>query len=191
VTANDQPALLDTGSSASFAIPDFSDPAPLASALRSQSDTFKHAFSVFLQCTATLFHVYSQEQVNEVLDSFLHIKEPVSLSTLCEACSIAAVGSRYSRSAIPAERGGYYFNVSKLLLDDCIEKSPLKAIKVCALLAMCNIVNKSTVAFAYVELGLAIARLQGLFAQDRPLALDVETWIDSKKVFRSLVLCRG
>lgn len=137
-------------SSLSMALPDFSDPAPLAAALRSQSNVFKHAFSVFFECTAAIFHVYTQEEVNDLLDMALSAQGTVSLSTLCEACAIAAVGSRYSRSEIAPELGNYYFSFAKQLLDECIEKAPLRAMKVCALLAMCNLVNKATVAFAYI-----------------------------------------
>lgn len=46
--------------------------------------------------------------------------------------------------------GEYYFSMTKQLLDECVEKTPLQAMKVCALLAMCNIINKATAAFAYV-----------------------------------------
>jgi hypothetical protein len=94
--------------------------------------------------------VYTQEEVNNLLDSSLREEETVSLSTLCEACGIAAIGSRYSRSQISPEHGNYYFSTARQLLDECIERTPLRAVKVCAILAMCNIVNKATVALAYI-----------------------------------------
>lgn len=139
-----------TRSNNSVAIPDFSDTALLASALRLQSAIFKHAFSVFLQCTAKIFHIYTQDEVDNLLDSSLRESKTIPLHTICEACSIAAVGSRYSRSQIAPEHGDYYFTVAKQLLDDCIEKAPLQAVKVCAMLVVCNLINKATSAFAYV-----------------------------------------
>lgn len=41
------------------------------------------------------------------------------------------------------------------------------------------------------ELGLGVGRLQGLDARERPPHLDMAAWVDGKKVFRSLLLCRG
>lgn len=131
-------------------VPDLSDPAPLAVILQSQGGILAEAFSIFLKCTATIFHVYTQQEVDTLLTETLNTDKEVPLSTLCAACGIAAVGSRFSRAKISPEMGEYYFNVTKQLLDECIEKTPLQALKVCALLAMCNIINKATAALAYV-----------------------------------------
>lgn len=130
--------------------PDLSDAAPLATVLQSKGDVLMEAFSVFLKCTTTIFHIYTREEVDLLLTESLQANSQVPLSVLCEACAIAAVGSRFSRSKISPELGEYFFSITKQLLDECIEKTPLQAIKVCALLAICNIVNKATAAFAYV-----------------------------------------
>lgn len=108
------------------------------------------AFTIFLQSTTTLFHVYTQGEVDELLGSSLGEDGEVSPSILCEACAIAAVGSRYAQAQIPPDVGDYYFNVAKHSLDDCVKQMPFRAIKACALLAFCNIVDKATTAFAYV-----------------------------------------
>lgn len=129
---------------------DLSDSARLAATLRSQSDILMEAFATFMQCTSTIFHIYTHEEVDALLTESLHTDGPVPLSTLCETCGIAAVGSRFSRAKITPQMGEYYFSMTKQLLDECVEKTPLQAMKVCALLAMCNIINKATAAFAYV-----------------------------------------
>lgn len=94
--------------------------------------------------------MYTQEEVDVLLDTSLREDEAISLATLCEICSIAAFGSRFSRAQIPPEHGDYFLNITKQLLEECIADVPLRAMKVCALIAMCNIVNKATAAFAYV-----------------------------------------
>jgi hypothetical protein len=190
-------------------IPDLSDSAPLAATLRLHGDVLMEAFSTFLKCTATIFHIYTQEEVDALLTESLQTDGQIPLSTLCEVCGIAAVGSRFSRAKISPELGEYYYTVTKQLLDECIEKTPLRAMKVCALLAMCNIVNKATAAFAYVggfhaslshskspanfilELGLGVARLKGLTEREPHSDVDHDTWFESKKVAKSLLLCRG
>lgn len=189
-------------------LPDLSDSRPLAATLRAQGDVLMEAFSTFLQCTATIFHIYTQDEVEDLLTDSLQVDDQVPLSTLCEICGIAAVGSRFSRSKISPEMGEFYFSVTKQLLDECIEKTPLQAMKVCALLAMCNIINKATAAFAYVgqcrrliidtshtksvaELGLGVARIKGLIGRERHPDLDLSTWLEGRKVAKSLLLCRG
>lgn len=190
-------------------IPDLSGPASLAATLRLHGDVLMEAFSTFLKCTATIFHIYTQDEVDALLTESLQTDGQIPLSTLCEVCGIAAVGSRFSRAKISPELGEYYFTITKQLLDECIEKTPLRAMKVCALLAMCNIVNKATAAFAYVgefhvslshskslthfilELGLGIARLKGILEREPHSHLNCDTWLESKKVAKSLLLCRG
>ncbi|KAK7704533.1 hypothetical protein SLS57_010411 [Botryosphaeria dothidea] len=46
-----------------------------------------------------------------------------------------------------------------------------------------------TLAHAYI--GLGIARNLGLYGQERPHTIDFDSWYDAKKVWRSLVLCKG
>lgn len=127
-----------------------SDPEFWRAPLRLQRGSIKHAFSIFLQCTTTLFHVYTQEEVSSLLDCSLQEQDAIPLAILCEAYAVAAVGSRYWRSQIPPEHGNQFYNVAKQLLDECIERTPIRAMKVCTLLAMCNIINKATVAFVYI-----------------------------------------
>ncbi|XPS91775.1 hypothetical protein M3J09_001184 [Ascochyta lentis] len=171
--------------------PDLSDSATLSATLRSQGDVLTEAFSIFLKCTSSIFHVYTQEEVDALLSKSLETDTQTPLSTLCEVCAVAAVGSRFSRSRISPELGEYYSSVTKQLLDECIEKTPLQAVKVCALLAMCNIINKATAAFAYVELGLGVARIKGLLERTPHAHMDHSIWLESKKVVKSLLACRG
>ncbi|KAJ9130010.1 hypothetical protein NKR23_g12376 [Pleurostoma richardsiae] len=48
-----------------------------------------------------------------------------------------------------------------MFIDDCIEVSPVSAVKICTLLAARNMAARPTVALAYVELGLGLTRNRG------------------------------
>lgn len=120
-----------------------SDPEFWRAPLRLQRSSIKHAFFIFLQYTTTLFRVYTQEEVSSLLDFSLQEQDAIPVAVLCEAYAVATVGSRYSRSQISPEHGNHFYNVAKQLLDECIERTPIRATKVCTLLAMCSIINKA------------------------------------------------
>lgn len=69
---------------------------------------------------------------------------------MCEVCASAAVGSQYSHGKVSAQAGHQFYNIARHLLDDAIQVDPLRGMKVCALLAMYNIVIKGSVALAFI-----------------------------------------
>jgi hypothetical protein len=72
---------------------------------------------------------------------------------MCELCGMAAVGVLYMRiddSSASAELASNFYSITKHFLDNAIEADPLRATKVCALLALYNIVLHASVALAYV-----------------------------------------
>ncbi|KAF2015138.1 hypothetical protein BU24DRAFT_452012 [Aaosphaeria arxii CBS 175.79] len=172
-------------------VSDTSKPKVLAESIRAQRETIRQSYSTFLQCSATSFHVYSQEQVNGLLDAFRPECTDISLSTLCSTCAVAAVGERFYPGPVSPSDYSHFFNAAKQLLDDCIDQTPLQAIKVCALLGMCNIITKSTAALAYIELGLGLARSQGIFGEQCRPDLDIGTWNDKRRVCQIMIFYRG
>lgn len=131
-------------------------------------DTVRNAINMFFLCTGSLFHVFSRDEVDVILDelgdfqpedAFVDVltKDP-SLqhnARIAEVCGMAAVGILYLRISDehpvpPAELAEYFYIITRRKLDSAIRASPLRAMKVCALLAMYNIVLKGSVALAYV-----------------------------------------
>ncbi|KAL0260079.1 hypothetical protein SLS55_005824 [Diplodia seriata] len=177
--------------------------------IRDNLDDIKHAFSIYIERTTMLFHVYTEADVSRILalvdePSVLDIPGPV----LCEVCSIVAIASHFDRQRVPPDKSDLMYSVAKHFLDDLVLQNPLRAIKVCALLVLYNVVVKATVALTYVgkffctsftctpadlsaDMGLGIADNMGLYGQQRPRTVDQHSWLDAKKVWRSLVLCKG
>ena len=150
------------------------DPSQMVGVMRSRRKALKDAFASFLECTGPIFYVYTQPEVDRLLDATLDQRRELSLSDLCEVCGIAALGSRFSRDEISPQQGQYYYEATKTLLEDCIETAPLRAIKVSALLAMCNIINKATVAIAYVgKLRVLRIALHTFYFMLKQLLLDI------------------
>lgn len=64
--------------------------------------------------------------------------------------SVAAVGVQYKADDFDNGLEGDFYDVARHHFVDVLEDRPLESIKVCALLAMYNIMNKGTVSVAYV-----------------------------------------
>ena len=132
----------------------------------------------FFTCTGALFPTFTREEAdnmereiiapiqahgyNWLLDS---TDEPVSMrrkAALSELCGMAAIGLQYNSSTLPGlgmptarEPGLFEFDkafyaISKRYLDTAIESNPFRAMKLCALLSMFNVITHSSVALAYV-----------------------------------------
>lgn len=155
--------------------------------LRANLGTIEDAFVYFNGCTDFLFYSYSQPDAVALLGCIRESAQPPTKAVLCQACAMASVGACFSRGRIPAEMGDYFYGVTKVFLDDCIADNPRSAIKVCALLAARNIVIKSTIALAYIELGLGMSRNLGLYDVQAPPTLALDDWIEQKRVWRCLL----
>ncbi|KAI9166566.1 Peroxisome proliferation transcriptional regulator [Paramyrothecium foliicola] len=177
-----------------------------------QVSTIKDSVSMFLRSAGMLFHVFTKKQVDALFEEVLPAEQyPGNLSfldvlreetnaqhhaQLAELCGMAAVGTLYCRlpgngAGPPAEVAEFLYSLTKVMLDNSIEANPLRAMKVCALLTIYNIVLKATVAFTYIELGLGLGRMHGLNSADCPPKLTQEEFVDYKRVLRTLVLFSG
>lgn len=122
----------------------------LPSAILSQK-----AVNAFSSSSATLFYVFTHEQRVQVFnDVYQNGTGDTSKASMSELCAIAAVGCQYLHDDSLFELRQAFYDVAKSFLDDCIESNPLRAMKVCTLLAMYNIMGKSTVALTYISTSL-------------------------------------
>jgi hypothetical protein len=133
--------------------------------------TVKAAVAMFFMATGLLFYVFPKEQADSIQHDLLNEAKypgdtPFSVilsksdsleerARLAEICGAASVGMLYQRlfdkqQPPPLGLSDYFYSLTKQLLDNTIEANPLRAMKVCAMLAMYNIVVKGSVALAYV-----------------------------------------
>lgn len=125
------------------------------------------SMQVFFRACGVLFYVFSREQEEEsysycnktkeraIADAVNHRPDVQDGIVLAEISGMAAVGTLYLRVSgvedVPSsDMADYYYAIAKHLLDDAIVASPLRAMKVCVLLALYNIVLHATVALAYI-----------------------------------------
>lgn len=116
-----------------------------------KSPVCRDAVQYFIKCTGILFHIFTKDQGDRAFDEMLRGAEStVPRISMCEVCASAAVGSQYSHGKVSAQAGHQFYNIARHLLDDAIQVDPLRGMKVCALLAMYNIVIKGSVALAFI-----------------------------------------
>ena len=109
------------------------------------------AVDAFFASSAKLFHVFSRDQAAELLQNVYHqeLRDRTGAS-LCELCSIAAVGCMYSSDRIHDDLRETFYTVARLYLEESVDTDLFRGLKVCTLLAHYNVLDKSTVALSYV-----------------------------------------
>jgi hypothetical protein len=131
--------------------------------------TVQRAVQMFFDCTGLLFHVYAEEHVKNILEQtlgsvtspestmFLDVlkKHPHMKIKFAEISGMASVGILYLRATDDAESpppglAQHFYDITRWLLDNAIECDPFRAMKICVLLTMYNIVLKATVALVYI-----------------------------------------
>ena len=125
---------------------------PAGSALPSRPITAQ-AIDSFFECSGKLFHVIPHDQILQYIESVYREdsthKDRVALT--CVA-AVAAVGCQYSTlESLDAKMSENFYNVARYHFEALLENNPLDAVRVCTLLSMYNIMEKSTVALAYVS----------------------------------------
>ncbi|KAF1345878.1 hypothetical protein BDV97DRAFT_30132 [Delphinella strobiligena] len=155
-------------------------------------DTFTIAASVYTKSVGPLFYVYTDEQIEELVNDAFELEDDSARNPLlCQLCAIAALGSFYSSQPRLINLREHFYILAKYYLDDLIQKEPLRSIKACAILGLLHIVTKSTVALVYFDMGLSIARSSGLHWRTPPPNIPHDIWIDYKRVWRTLVHANG
>ncbi|KAJ9129496.1 hypothetical protein NKR23_g12523 [Pleurostoma richardsiae] len=118
-------------------------------------------FSYYIDRTGPLFCLYSHADAEALFLQVTNAPAPWTKPVLCEVSAVGAVSASFSGGRISVAAENYFHSVAKMLIDDCIEVSPVSAVKICTLLAARNMVARPTVALAYVELGLGLTRNRG------------------------------
>jgi len=152
---------------------------------------FKRALTAYNNSVGTLFHVYTPDQINELVVAVFEPTGSSYTTSLCQLCAIAALGSMYSQDTISTAVAEDFYNIAKHFLEDVIQENTFLSIKVCTILAMVNMLTKSIIALALLDLGLSMAQNSGLENLDAPSGMEISHWSDCKRVWRTLVLCTG
>ncbi|KAK3359577.1 hypothetical protein B0T25DRAFT_102716 [Lasiosphaeria hispida] len=149
------------------------------------------AIQSFYSSSGKLFHVFSPEQVDTYLKSVFGLDGRPNASqrvAICCLCAVAAIGIQYNAGDFDKGAEQIFYDVARHYFVDVIEEQPFGAIKVCTLLAMYNVMNKATVALAYVEVALGMCRRHSLDAAFSPLPSHrPDAWEDYRKTWRTLM----
>jgi hypothetical protein len=132
-------------------------------------DKINGPLEMFFNCVGALFYIMNPDDVQVSItamkasgnghtplgDVFNNGSKSQLRTYAAELAGMAAIGVVHSQLADPAtapppELADYFYAVAKHGLDSAILYSPIRAMKVCALLGMYNIVVKATVALAYI-----------------------------------------
>ena len=117
------------------------------------SETTWRGFQCFYSSCGNLFHVFSREQMEGFYRTVFDTDGRVDTSqklAICYLCACASVGIQYNPGLFPKGLEKSFHDVSRRFFFDVLEVRPLDAVKVCTLFAMYNILDKATVALAYV-----------------------------------------
>ncbi|KAF2124619.1 hypothetical protein P153DRAFT_123216 [Dothidotthia symphoricarpi CBS 119687] len=161
---------------------------------------------MFFNCVGALFYIMNAEEVQATIvkiqnSEYAHVPigdlvsrgSNIHLKTLAaEIAGMAAIGVVHFQladpeNAPPIELADYLYAVARHGLDNAIAYNPLRAMKTCALLVMYNIVVKASIALAFSELGLSLARNHGLDANECPLSMSVAEFADLRRTRRTLI----
>jgi hypothetical protein len=120
----------------------------------------------FYNCVGALFYIMNKDDVDRSIQSIQEIQLPLgdiveaaenlgTTTIAAELAGMAAIGVIHAQlahpaTAPPAELADYFYRVAKLGLDNAIQYNGMRAAKICALLAMYNVIVHATVALAYL-----------------------------------------
>ncbi|CAG5149096.1 uncharacterized protein ALTATR162_LOCUS2297 [Alternaria atra] len=188
-------------------------------------DKINGPLEMFFNCVGALFYIMNRDDVQISItalkasgnghtplgDMFNNGSRTQLRTYAAELAGMAAIGVVHSQLADPAtapppELADYFYAVAKHGLDSAISYSPLRAMKVCALLGMYNIVVKATVALAYIgmirnlnipirnvtanylpELGLSLPRNHKISLAQCPPGWSPGYYDDIRRTHRTLV----
>ncbi|KAH8643551.1 hypothetical protein IG631_01014 [Alternaria alternata] len=188
-------------------------------------DKINGPLDMFFGCVGALFYIMNKDDVqisiaamkasgngHIPLGDVLTNGSNIQLRTYAaELAGMAAIGVVHSQladpeTAPPPELADYFYAVAKHGLDSAISFSPLRAMKICSLLGMYNIVVKATVALAYIgmilhlnisirsvttyqfpELGLSLPRNQKISLKTCPPGWSLGYYEDIRRTYRTLV----
>lgn len=111
------------------------------------------AIQSFFCSSGKLFHVFSRDQIDSYYKSVFGLDGRPNINNtvaLCGLAAVASVGIQYNPGDFDKDSEVVFYNLARHYFADVLEKQPLDAIKVSTMLAMYNILSKTTVTLAYV-----------------------------------------
>ncbi|KAL2847130.1 hypothetical protein BJX68DRAFT_240252 [Aspergillus pseudodeflectus] len=145
-------------------------------------DMTRHAVNSFKTCGATLFHVMSQETLDDLIQKVYQHDPGVTPSDVCQLCALAAVGSQYCTNEIPASAKEAYYQHAFVLLDQ-LEDDDVAHMRVFTCLAVYLVMLKSTSARTMTASGLHVART---YIETRLQDTNEEDRLEWARVYRTL-----
>ncbi|KAK8038340.1 hypothetical protein PG994_015107 [Apiospora phragmitis] len=131
-------------------------------------DLTRRFVETFFSCSGKLFHVFSREQIDQCFDATFHSPNNSSLEYKADVCclmTVAAIGAQYEHEIIDPEAQHTFYDVARHHLEAVIQARPLDAIKITTLFCLYNIMDKTTVAVAYVVVQNEMAKIALLKAR--------------------------
>ncbi|KAK0652714.1 hypothetical protein B0T16DRAFT_104773 [Cercophora newfieldiana] len=175
--------------------PNFSarDPDSLIRLIMPNAEATRAAIQNFYARSGGLFYAFPKKQIEEYCRGVFDRGYRLDVSqrvAICCLCSVAAVGVQYAipgvdnmdRSTAPV-----FYDISRHYFADILEEQPLEAIKVCAILAMYNVMIKATAGLAYVEAGMSMSQRFATFGSPRPSFLTEREWEEFRVTWRMLL----
>ncbi|KAK8004508.1 plasma membrane SNARE protein (Sec9) [Apiospora arundinis] len=154
-------------------------------------DLTRRFVETFFSCSGKLFHVFSKDQINQCFETTFQTPNNGSLEYKADVCclmTVAAIGAQYEHEVIDVEAQHTFYDVARHHLEAVIQARPLDAIKITTLFCLYNIMDKTTVAVAYVEIGLGTCKRYRLECKMPPQGEFPEArWAEYRKAWRSLI----
>jgi hypothetical protein len=137
--------------------------------------TVRRAVAMYFKAPGLLFHVINEGDAGRLLDQAFENYEEMTMfrnvihnsttslerARLAEIAGMAAVGLLYlywgDHQPGDSRIDAYFYNIARQCLDDAIGTDPLRAMKVCAFIALYNMVVKARVAIVYIGKSHAIS----------------------------------
>ncbi|KAK7954150.1 hypothetical protein PG988_014844 [Apiospora saccharicola] len=148
----------------------------------------------FFSCSGKLFHVFSKEQIYQCFDTTFQSPNNRSLEYKADVCclmTVAAIGAQYEHEIIDLEAQHTFYDVARHHLEAVIQARPLDAIKITTLFCLYNIMDKTTVAVAYVATSRNwpwyLQALQLGMQETTPGGFEEAKWAEYRKAWRSLI----
>ncbi|KAM0350990.1 hypothetical protein ACHAPU_002768 [Fusarium lateritium] len=152
----------------------------------------------------TMFPIYSKPEIDSIIDTFLATQSGSQESSsnhnsdrrvaYGELLAVCALGFQYDRETLPNGNGSIctpFYQRARLFLDHVVEKSPLRAMRICCCLGIYNVIAKSSLAISYTDWGILLGSSSGLRMEQKPPDLSETEFQGYLKTFRALITVRS
>lgn len=102
----------------------------------------QYGVTAYFNCSYTLFYLYEQHEMTDILNRVYRPQEPVDKATLCELCALTAIGSHYDASNFEVSVMENLYHTAAVYLSDCVEAHFLRGMRVILCLSMYSFMTK-------------------------------------------------